>query len=315
MHKLAILTYNNSALFELGCAVELFALARPEFANWYDSDIISLDSGPHQTTGGLQIMAKQVANLDHYETLVIPSWPTDIRHIKGEIAENIRRFHSDGKRILSFCSGAFLLASLGLLDNKRATTHWRYAEKFKHRYPNIDYVDNVLYTLHETSGGQIGCSAGSAAALDLGLEVIRQDFGQHAANRVARRLVVASHRKGGQAQYVDAPNGAYNNQFQAATQWAIAHLNDSFSIDQLARRAGMSRRTFDRKFKRAFNQTAKAWLTQQRLSLAKELLEQNQHHIETIAGLAGFDNATTMRHHFRHSLGLSPRQYRDQFAS
>lgn len=311
MQNIAILTYNNAALFELGCAVELFALPRPEVHNWYRAEVVTLDAGPHHSSAGLQLIAKQVTDLDAYQTLVIPSWPTNITHVKDPLAKNIRQFQDDGKRILSFCSGAFLLAALGMLDGKKATTHWRYAELLKRRYPKIDYVSNVLYVFD----GQVGCSAGSAAALDLGLEVIRSDFGQTVAKQVSRRLVIAAHRKGGQAQFTETPPPKTSDHFSAAMEWATANLGQPFTITTLANKANMSRRTFDRKFRRYFDQTAKQWLTDQRLNLAKELLESDTRNIDQIAALAGFDNATTMRHHFRLQLGLSPRQYRDQFAA
>ena len=311
--KVAILTYNSSALFELGCAAELFALERPEFEQWYQTDIVCLDPGPHHSIGGLQIQAKQITSLEAYDMLVVPSWPTNITQVKGVIADEIRAFALTDKRMISFCSGAFLLASLGLLDNRLATTHWRYAAKFKQRYPKAQYVDNVLYVYD----GTIGCSAGSAAALDLGLEIIRQDFGQDIANQVARRLVVSAHRKGGQAQYVPSPRLKASDKFASAIEWAMANINTKFSIDALADKASMSRRSFDRNFKQTYQQTPGEWLIQQRLSLAKELLERSSRaeNMERIAAASGFDNATSMRHHFRKSLGVSPRQFRDQFAA
>lgn len=311
MKKIAILSYQNAALFELACAVELFALPRPEFNNWYQAEVVSFDDGPHSTTGGLSLNSKKVSNLDDYSTLVIPSWPTHITQIKGVLREQTLRFNADNKRILSFCSGAFLLASLGLLNGREATTHWRYAEKFKKRFPHVSYLDNVLYVYD----GQIGCSAGSASAIDLSLDVIRHDFGQSVANQVARRLVLSAHRQGGQSQFVESPVLALPDHLSDTLDWALNNLEQRFSIDLLAEKALMPRRTFDRKFRQAFNLTPKEWLTTQRLNRAKELLESTVTTIERVAQHAGFDNATTLRHHFRKSLGLSPRQYRDQFSS
>lgn len=310
MKKVAILTYPHTALFELGCASELFALPRPELKNWYQTDIVTFGKGPYPTVCGLQLLAKSVVSLKAYSMLVVPSWPCDGGEVVGPIADEIRQFHADGKRIISFCSGAFLLASLGILSNKKATTHWRYAEQFKQQYNDINYISNVLYVFD----GKLGCSAGSAAAIDLGLEVIRYDYGQTIANHVARRLVVSAHRKGGQSQFVESPMLKSPNQMSAAIDWAYKHLSQAFTIDQLAQQANMSRRSFDRKFRQSYNQTPKDWLTQQRLDLAKELLEGGTANIEQIADSTGFNNATTLRHNFRKHLGLSPRQYRDQFA-
>ena len=310
MKNIAILTYNQAALFELGCAVELFALPRPEIKNWYQCDVVSLEKGPLQTTAGFQITARQVQDLDAYDMLVVPSWPTNITHLSGLLADQVKIFNQQGKRILSFCSGAFLLAELGILDGRCATTHWRYAKKFQQRYKNVDYAGDVLYVFD----GVIGCSAGSAAALDLGLEVIRSDYGQQTANTIARRLVMSAHRSGGQAQYVDTPVHKANSRFSEALDWAINNLQSSFSVNEFASYANMSRRTFDRQFRSTFDQTPGEWLVMQKLKLAKQLLESDTRNIELIAELAGFNNATTMRHHFRKNLRLSPRQYRDQFS-
>ena len=310
MKKIAILTYNNAALFELGCAVELFAIPRPEIKNWYQTEVISLDQGPHNTSGGLQISSKHVKDLEAYDTLIIPSWPSDIKKVKGKLAREIKQFHNQGKRILSFCSGAFLLAAIGILDDRKATTHWRYSTKFKKMFPSIDYVGDVLYIYD----GILGCSAGSAAAIDLGIEVIRQDYGTRIANQVAKRLVMSPHRKGGQSQYVDSVTSNKPNQLADTLEWALNNLHLNFTVNTLADYANMSRRTFDRKFRSVLQITPKEWITQQKLNIAKELLEHNNINIDLIADQAGFDNAATMRHNFRKVLGVSPRQYRDQFS-
>lgn len=317
MHKIAILSYDGAALFELGCAVELFGLPRPEFKPWYQCDVVSFDAGPLKTTGGLFLSVIQTESLQDYDCIIVPSWSTEITPPPAQLAKEVRDFHRAGKRILSFCSGAFLLADLGLLDGRKATTHWRYAQQFQKRFCTVDYVEDVLYVYD----GQIGCSAGSAAAIDLGLEVIRRDFGHQIANQVARRMVLSPHRKGGQSQYVESPVLETPGQFTEALDWAIANISSNFSINTLAARANMSRRTFDRRFRSAFNLTPKEWLTNQRLIVAKQLLEGAASNIEgavsnieKIASLAGFDNATTLRHHFRKSIGIAPSQYRDQFA-
>ena len=306
--RVAILTFFDVALFELACATELFALARPEFSTWYDCDVVSFESEPLSTSANMYLQAKQVSSIEDYDMLIVPSWPID-RAPEAHLATTIRDFVEQGKRIVSFCSGAFLLAKLGLFDNRQATTHWRYAESFKAQFPDIEYVEDVLYLFD----GQVGCSAGSAAGIDLGLAIIRQDFGYVMANQVARRLVVSAHRTGGQSQFVETPLLNVPNQFADALDWALSHLDQTIDIDQLATKANMSRRTFDRKFRSSFNMSAKTWLTQQRLEKAKALLEQERISIEQVAELSGFDNATSLRHHFRKVLSISPNQYRQQF--
>lgn len=307
--NVAVLSYPGVALFELACAVELFGLPRPEFEHWYQCDVVSFERKACETTSNLMLQGKPVSQLTEYDILLIPSWPTNAEGVPSDIAESVQAFYRAGKRIVSFCSGAFLLAELGILNDRQATTHWRYAEVFRQRFPRITFVNDVLY-LYD---GRIGCSAGSASAIDLGLEIIRQDFGYHIANQVARRLVVSAHRMGGQSQFVETPVLDVPNQFSEAIDWALSHLNSEIDVEQLAKRANMSRRTFDRKFRSSFNLSPKVWLTQQRLEKAKHLLESEGYSVEKVAELSGFENAITMRHHFRKSLSISPVQYRQQF--
>lgn len=309
MHRVAILTYNNAALFELGCAVELFGLARPEFEHWYKCQVISFSQGPFSFIAGLEINSKCIKSLKPFDLLVIPSWPTGDAEIPDVMASAIKKFYRDGKRIISFCSGAFLLAELGLLNGGKATTHWRCADSFKEKFSDVEYVDDVLYLYN----GRIGCSAGSSAAIDLGIEVIRRDFGYEIANTVARRLVLSAHRKGGQSQFAETPVANESSQFSQALDWALRHITKPIDIELFASKANMSRRTFDRKFRANLNLTPKEWLTHQRLNLAKELLEKHPYGIEKVAELSGFENATTMRHHFRKELGVSPSVHREQF--
>ena len=311
MNKVAILAYQGCSLFELGCAVELFGLERPEHKGWYSGEVISFDQGPLTSTCGVALGIKQIESLDDYSMLVISSWPTDLRPVNQHLANQILKFRHLNKRIISFCSGAFLLATLGILDNRHATTHWRYAEVFKQQFTAVKYVDDVLYVLTE----KIGTSAGSAAAIDLGLAVIRDDFGSDIANQVARRLVTSPHRKGGQAQYIETPLRESNNIFDDTINWAIKNLNSDVSIDLLAEKSHMSRRTFDRRFRATHGCSPKEWLITQRLNLAKVALERNYGPIEHIAESTGFVNAHSLRRHFRNHFGISPRQYRDQFSS
>ncbi|WP_114765105.1 helix-turn-helix domain-containing protein [Vibrio rhodolitus] len=307
--RVAILSHPDVSLFELGCAVELFALPRPEFTNWYQTDIVNFDDQPITTTGSIIMQTKFIDDLQPYDMLVVPSWPTQPKPIDEHFRQQVTQFAEQGKRILSFCSGAFLLAELGLLKDKQAATHWAFEQKFRQRFPQINYASNVLYVFD----GQLGCSAGSAAGLDLGLAVIRQDFGYEVANQVAKRLVVSAHRSGGQAQFVDTPMLQVPNQFAQALDWAKANLYKTIQIDTLAQKANMSRRTFDRKFRSSMELTPQEWLIHQRTELAKGLLESEEINIEQLAIKAGFNNAVSMRHHFRRIVGVSPKQYRTQF--
>ncbi len=310
MKRIAVLTYNQAAFFELGCALELFALSRPDIPNWYECEVVTFDNGPLSFLGGVSIECKKVNRLDEYDILIVPSWSANNNSILEPMRSEIQRFHLAGNTVISFCSGAFLLANLGLLDNRQATTHWGYAQQFKILFPHIEYVDDVLYVFE----GNIGCSAGSSAAIDLGIEVIRQDHGHAIANKVARRMVLSAHRKGGQTQFADNPVTIANNQFSHTLDWAINNIDTVVEVGQLAKRANMSRRSFDRKFKNDYQITPKQWLTFQRLNVAKEYLETSDYNIEKIAELTGFNNATTMRHHFRKELGMSPTTHRERFS-
>lgn len=309
MHKVAILLGPSVASFELGCASELFALSRPEYPNWYQTDIISFHSGPLTATGGLQLLVPQVQQLTQYDTILIPNWSVTEPAPSDELRQQLLAAYHRGARLVSFCSGAFLLAELGILHDKAATTHWRYADEFQRRYADIRYQQNVLYCFD----GQIGCSAGSAAALDLGLAIIRRDFGFEIANQVAKRAVISAHRQGGQAQFVTLPLQKKTNLLSSTMDWALLNLNKTLTIEQLADKAGMSRRSFDRHFKSSTGLSPLQWLLQQRLQLVQHYLEQGQHSIEQISDLTGFGSSLNMRQQFQKQLGISPRQYQRQF--
>lgn len=309
MKNVSILAYNNVSLFELACAVELFAIPRQEFTSWYKAKVVTFSKDLLSIGSNMSLTCNTVTDLQDTDLLIIPSWPVDKSDVDPELSAAIHNLYKTGARIVSFCSGAFLLARLGLLKGKAATTHWRYADEFKQQFPTVSYIDDVLYVLD----GQIGCSAGSASAIDLGIELIRQDFGFECANTVARRLVLPAHRTGGQKQYVEKVIKHGKNHFSSALDWASANLNSELSIDRLAQRANMTRRTFDRRFRQTFNQTATQWLIEQKLDLAKGLLESTDENLERIANQSGFNSAITLRHNFNKYLAISPSRYRDQF--
>lgn len=307
--KVAILLFDYVPMFELGCAMELFALPRPEIDGWYDTQVVSFSSQAKSTVGGALISPREITSLRQFDMLVIPGWDISNNHVKLPVAEEIVAFAGAGKQIVSFCSAAFLLAQLGLLDGKQATTHWRYAEIFKERFARIRYQQNVLYCINDN----IACSAGSAAAIDLGIEIIRRDFGHDIANQVARRMVMSPHRQGGQAQYVESPVKVPAGQFADTLDWAIENLNKPLSIDDLADHAHMSRRSFDRHFRASLDMSPKHWLNLQRVAQARKILEGADASMDEVARLVGFDNAVTLRTNCRKYLGVSPTFYQAQF--
>lgn len=307
--RIAILTYNKQALFELGCAVELFALPRPEFSEWYETEVVTFTPGPLSATGGISISCQTIEDFAEFDIVVIPSWPTNQTVIPKPIEQALRAHIDAGKRILTFCSGAFLPAQLGFFDGRQVTTHWRYAELFKERFPQCHYADDVLYVYD----GKIGCSAGSSAGIDLGIAMIRDDYGPAIANQVARRLVLGAHRSGGQSQFVETSVPSRPDQLSETLDWAVQNLSGKLDINKLAEKARMSRRTFDRKIRSSLNMSANEWLIQQRVNLAKELLETTEDSIEQVAFKAGFESAMTFRHHFRKGFNTTPSRYREQF--
>jgi transcriptional regulator GlxA family with amidase domain len=212
---------------------------------------------------------------------------------------------------MSECSGAFALAHAGLLDGLRATTHWMYTDRLATRFPNIDVDPDVLYV----DAGQILTSAGTAAGIDLCLHVVRLDHGVEVANAVARRMVVPPHRDGGQAQFVEAPVGAGDgtDPLAATLDWALAHLDEPLTVEDMARRALMSPRTFARRFRAVTGTTPLQWLLRQRILNAQRLLESTDLPVELIAQRSGFGSASVLRTHFKRMLDTSPLTYRRAF--
>jgi AraC family transcriptional regulator, transcriptional activator FtrA len=312
-HRVAALVYDDLCTFELGIVVELFGLPRPELpVNWYRFSLCSLDPGLLNATGGVRIQARQgLVGLREADTIAIPGWRDPDEVPPAALLRALRRAHDRGARLLALCSGAFVLAAAGLLDGKRATTHWRYAEKLRARYPRIQVEPNVLYV----DEGKVLTSAGSAAGIDLCLHVVRCDHGAEIANQVARRLVVPPHRDGGQSQYVREPMPKKQPAGLARVlDWALARIERPLGLDDLAREANMSVRTLARRFVQETGSTPHRWLTHQRLLAAQRRLETTDDSIDAVAEAVGFDTAMTLRHHFRRAYGTTPTAYRRRFS-
>ncbi|HZH53232.1 MAG TPA: transcriptional regulator FtrA [Microvirga sp.] len=309
------LAYDRLCTFEFGIATEVFGLPRPEMGpDWYRFAVCAVDPGPLRATGGFQVMADGgLELLEEAGTIVIPGWRGALSEpIPAELIEGLRRAHARGARLMSICSGVFVLAAAGLLSGRRATTHWRYIEQLAGAHPDIGVEQNVLYV----DEGSVLTSAGSAAGIDLCLHVVRRDFGPEIANRIARRLVVPPHREGGQAQYVErpVPPAREGVRFGPLFDRMRARLAEEQPVAGLAAEAGMSRRTFLRRFKATTGMPPGEWLLAERLLRARELLESTTHSIEDIAAASGFGSPAGLRHHFRTRLGTSPAAYRARFA-
>nr|WP_262299957.1 transcriptional regulator FtrA [Microvirga sp. HBU67692] len=309
------LAYDRLSTFEFGIAVEVFGLPRPEMGpDWYRFAVCAIEPGPLRATGGFQIMANGgLELLEEAGTIVIPGWRgAHAEPVPPELVEALRRAHGRGARLMSICSGVFALAATGLLSGRRATTHWHHVENLSRLYPDVTVEPDVLYV----DEGRVLTSAGSAAGIDLCLHVVRADFGPEIANRLARRLVVPPHREGGQAQFIErpVPPAREGLRFAPLFDRMRARLAEEQPVAALAAEAGMSVRTFLRRFKAATGLPPGEWLLAERLARARDLLESTGESIEAIAGATGFGSAATLRHHFRTRLGTSPAAYRARFA-
>jgi len=311
--RVVALVYDGLGTFEFAIVGEVFGLPRPELrVPWYRFSACSLEAGPARATGGVRLVAPPgLAPLRTAGTIVIPGWRSPAEPPPSALLDALRHAHRRGARLVSICSGVFVLAATGLLDGKRATTHWRYHDALRSRYPRIRVEPDVLYV----DEGDILTSAGSAAGIDLCLHLVRRDYGAEIANQVARRMVVPPHREGGQAQYVREPiPPAPSAGLAPVMEWAVGRLRASLTVEDLARRANMSPRTFARHFVDETGTTPHRWLTRQRLIAAQRRLETTGEGIDQVAEAAGFDTAETLRYHFRRAFGTTPTAYRTRFS-
>ena len=308
----AILAYDGLCTFEFGIAVEIFGLPRPEFDfPWYEHRIVAVDQGPMRAMGGIQVLADGgMELLADARTIIIPGWRDRNATVPAELIDALRQAHARGARLLSICSGVFVLAATGLLDGHGATTHWRYTSELAERFPGILVDPDVLYV----DSGQLITSAGSAAGIDACLHLVARDFGTQVANSVARRLVMSPQRSGGQAQFIPTPvSPTPRSDLSRVMQWARERLHEPLEVRDLASEAAMSERTFLRRFTEASGQSPKTWLQQQRLGRARELLESSDQNTEQIAERCGYRSVESFRVAFRTVVGVPPSVYRERF--
>jgi AraC family transcriptional regulator, transcriptional activator FtrA len=313
--RVVSLAYDGLCTFEFGIVVEIFGLPRPELpVEWYRFQVCSPDRGPLRATGGVTVRTDRgLGVLGRAGTIVIPGWRSADERPPAPLLRAVRRAHANGARLVSICSGVFVLAAAGLLDGRRATTHWRYVERLRERYPEVLVEPDVLYV----DDGDILTSAGSAAGIDLCLHIVRRDYGAEVANQVARRLVVPPQREGGQAQYVPRPIAAEaaDGGLAPLLEWAQGRLDQPLTVDRLARRAVMSPRTFARRFREVTGTTPHQWLIHQRLLAAQRRLEATSDSVDAVAEAVGLGSAATLRLHFRRALRTSPISYRRRFST
>ncbi|GAA4235292.1 helix-turn-helix domain-containing protein [Actinomadura meridiana] len=243
-------------------------------------------------------------------TVIVPGWADVDADPPADLLDAVRAAHSAGARVASLCTGAFVLAATGLLDGKRATTHWAHTGTLAARHPRVSVDPDVLYV----DNGTVLTSAGKAAALDLCLHLVRLDHGSSITNAVARRLVVPPHRDGGQAQFVTTPAPApTENPLADLFPWVMRRLDQPLTVTDLARQARMSPRNLGRHFRSTTGTTPLRWLLTQRIRRAQELLELTDDGVDVIAAATGMGTATTLRRHFNRTVGVPPDAYRRTF--
>jgi transcriptional regulator GlxA family with amidase domain len=312
LKKVVSLVIPGTAPFEFGVICEVFGIDRTDMGGpSFDFRIATADPGPVRMSLGFDITVPDGLEVAADADLVaVPAH--DIRNVDERYLEVVRAAVDRGAWVLSVCSGAFVLAQAGVLDGRRATTHWMHAEALQRRYPAIDVDPDVLFV----EDGPIVTSAGTAAGIDAALHIVRKECGASVANVVARRMVVPPQRDGGQAQYIASPiRPVRSDSFALVTEWMLENLDRDLTVDQLARKALMSSRTFARRFRADMGTTPAAWLNRQRLMRAQQLLEQTDAGLESIAQECGFGTASVMRHHFLKSLQTSPTAYRRAFGT
>ena len=298
--------------FEFAVACEVFGYDRSALAGgrpWYRFMVVRATDHVRTMQGLLVDTPHGLDALKRADTIVVVPWGDDIETIPEEVLDALRRAHRRGARLLSFCTGAFVLGAAGLLDGRRATTHWAHVERFAQRFPEVKLDPSVLYV----DGGDILTAAGTASGIDLCLHVVRLDYGADVANAVARRMVVPPHRDGGQAQYIEAPVTDDCDPLGDVLPWALEHLDEALTVDELAARAAMSPRTFARRFRQLTGTTPHQWLLTQRVLHAQRLLETTDAPVELIARDCGFGTAAGLRATFQRAVGTSPLSYRKAF--
>lgn len=310
LKNIVVLAIPGIAPFEFGVICEVFGVDRSESGGpTFDFTIATAKPGRVPTNLGFDMVVEDdLSAASEADLIAVPAHALD--GVDEAYLDVIRAAEKRGAWVLSVCSGAFVLAQAGILDGRRSTTHWMYTDKLAERYPHTEVDPEVLFV--EDRG--VVTSAGTASGIDAALHIVRKELGASAANIIARRMVIPPQRDGGQSQYIEAPIVACKSDSLAPiTDWMVQHLDEELSVDELAKRALMSSRTFARKFRAEMGTTPAAWLNRQRLLRAQQLLEQTDFGLEQIASEAGFGIAAVMRHHFVKTLQTTPAAYRRTF--
>ena len=313
LKKVVCLVLPGTAPFEFGVVCEVFGIDRSSMGGpSFEYQVATADPGPVPTSLGFTMdIPNDLSVAADADLIAVPAHLIGTETVDERYLAVIRDAVARGAWVLSVCSGAFALAQAGVLDGRRATTHWMHTDRLARRFPKIDVDPDVLFV----QDGTIVTSAGTASGIDAALHIVRVEHGAAAANVVARRMVVPPQRDGGQSQYILQPIPERRaDSFAEVTDWMLEHLDQDLTVDQLARKALMSSRTFARRFRADLGTTPAAWLNRQRILRAQQLLEQTDEGLEQVARLAGFGTAAVMRHHFLKVLQTTPTAYRRTFS-
>ncbi|GAA1910491.1 helix-turn-helix domain-containing protein [Streptomyces durmitorensis] len=312
LHRVAALLNPPQSPFELACAAEVFGGAPQDVPARYSFRICAGRPGPLRTTVGFAMLVDGgLEALQEADTVVVPGWQPPGAPVPPAVTEALRAAHRRGARIVAICTGAFVLAQAGLLDGRRATTHWRSTAQLAAAFPEVQVDPDVLFVDH----GDVATSAGTGAGIDLCLHLVRADHGAAYAAQIARNMVLPPHREGSQLQYAAQPAPARADESLAPLlEWATARLDAHLTLDRLAERAGLSSRTLARRFTDQLGISPGQWLLGRRLDAARVLLEQTDLPVETIATRVGLASAVNLRRRFRSHLGTTPGAYRRTFS-
>lgn len=313
MHTVALVVFDRIPTFEMAVPCEVFGIDRSGMGMPnYRLMVCAAEPGPLRAKAGFDFEAPfGLPDLREADTVLVPAWRDEDEAPPEALLEALRQSYRRGTRIASLCSGAFVLAHAGLLDGRRATTHWMCADALARRFPAVEVDPDVLYV----DEGQILTSAGTAAGIDLCLHMVRRDHGAEVANAFARRMVVSPHRDGGQSQYVRSPVAERpgGGPLEETLEWATANLGEPLTVARLSAHARTSERTFARRFREVTGTTPLRWLLGQRILAAQSRLETSDDPVDEIAWECGFGTAATFRLHFKRAVGVSPTRYRKAF--
>lgn len=311
-NTIAVVTFNGISPFHLSVPCMVFEDRNHRGLLKFDLRVCAAEPGKQRTDAGFDIVTHYgLEGLRDADTVIVPSWRDADECPPDTLLHELVNAHVRGATIVGLCLGAYVLAEAGLLDGRPASTHWAWSEHFARRFPQVQLQSDVLYV----DDGNVLTSAGTAAGIDCCLHLLRRQHGAEVANRVARMLVVAPHRQGSQAQYIDQPlpPSPQDQRLADVMNWALQHLDQPSSLDALAERALMSRRTFTRRFRQVTGTTVHQWLLNQRLARAQRLLETTDHPLEAVAEQTGFGSAISLRQRFASALKTTPSAYRREF--